>query len=646
MSAAGVGSAIQKGLDYLAATQAADGSFSTYFWPAGQDFCESSPKQTVFVPTLILGALAGISGAESICRPLAAWLLRQQGEHGSFNYWARTSPERTTSQYPDDLDDTFCALLALHAHDASLVDGGRLAQAVRLLLATESQVGGPYRTWLVEAGAPQIWQDVDVAVNANIAYFLRRVGVRSPNLVAFLDNAVQRGGFTSPYYYSKYPVMYYLSRVCEGRAAAELIRQLQIMQQGGHWGTPQQTALASSALGSLGQGVPAEASQLLINSQKADGSWPAEAFWIDRVAGNRVRVAGSAGLTTALIVEALNYCQARTTKHPRTSAQRPRGSQAAPKIVRAALTQIAELDSPLRQQCAIWVRRMEKGDTSGEIILLPQIFARGLAQPVPALSTDLIEYLCVANIFGWIAYTIFDDFLDGEAATRDLPVATAALRLSLINFRRALPDNATFQTMVANSFNTIDVANYCEVTRYRFAIKNDTVRVSAIPRYVLPRDVANRSAGHCLTPLGVLAALDIPPDDPRAIGLQDGFLHYLAARQLNDDLHDWQADLRHGRASFVVAHLLRTNGVQPGVYSLDKMLPQLERIFWNKELAVLCRKVRSHIASARIAYETCGLLTPQNILFELLERLDSSMDRTLNEQQKAADFLEAYRRPR
>src|SRR5438876_3918375 len=146
--------------------------------------------------------------------------------------------------YPDDLDDTFCALSALRLHDPDLVNEAALGRVVHLLVALETQVGGPYRTWIAPEDAPAVWRDVDLAVNANIAYFLRLTGTTLPGLTAIMEQGIMAKTLSSPYYPSLYPVAYFVARAYQGPEGVALANQLRSLQKNDHWGTPLQTALA------------------------------------------------------------------------------------------------------------------------------------------------------------------------------------------------------------------------------------------------------------------------------------------------------------------------------------------------------------------------------------------------------------------
>src|SRR5262249_49160595 len=137
---------------------------------ASADYSSPLTYRTTFFTSNILAALAVTHDPAlfEVKQKSVGFLLNQKSPQWSFNYWDRQSPEFRELPYPDDLDDPFCALAALTATDPQLITGQALAHAVNLLTATEVKPGGPYRTWLVTAAAEAVWQDVDLAVNANV----------------------------------------------------------------------------------------------------------------------------------------------------------------------------------------------------------------------------------------------------------------------------------------------------------------------------------------------------------------------------------------------------------------------------------------------------------------------------------------------
>lgn len=638
--------AMQRGMAFIKSVQQPDGSFTSLSSPSETPFKSVSSYQTVFGPALILASLARLDTptAMIVRKKLAGWLLDQKSPSWSFNYWAKSSPQRASLPYPDDLDDTFCALIALYRHDPSIINAECLGGVVRLLTAAEQQVGGPYCTWLVGSDTPKVWRDIDLAVNSNIAYFLGLVAEPLPNLTAMIETAIKTRSFTSPYYTSAYPILYYLGRAYHGPLGNELTRYIKQRQRGGWWGSPLNTSLAILSLTSQGatDGL-AQAWPKLLSSQLPDGSWPAEAFCLDPAIKGRAHYSGSAALTTALAIEALSsQPPARIKASVKIS---PTSDKRADIIYKKAADMAAggnQLSALTRQNIAR-LNYMKAGDKDNEIVLLPYIFNDSLLDPIDSKQRGLLVNLSLGNLYGWTAYTIYDDFLDGEGDPKLLSVANSALRKSLKCFGLALPGNQRFHKLVDDTFDTIDQANAWELEHCRMAVSGKNIVIGRLPKFTKILDLADRSLGHTLPIAGVLAAGGIPIDDSRARSLLRATRHYLVARQLNDDLHDWEKDLRGGLSTFVVTTVLRELSLPAGEHSLDDLMPKLQRQFWHHTLNQVCRVMRKHTAMARRYAESSHLLGQPNIITELVDKIDASVDKTLLEQSEAKSFLDAYR---
>jgi hypothetical protein len=632
--------AIASGVTSLRRTQAADGHFDTFYSPTAEPFQAQAPYQTTFLPSLILAALGRVDGSAGVREPLAEWLLKQHTPAWSYNYWPLDSPERAKMAYPDDLDDTFCALAGLYLHDPMLIDATVWGKIVRLLLATESKVGGPYRTWVMPPSAPKAWLDVDVAVNANVAYFLRLGSQQLPNITRYLEQAIRKKLFTSPYYPSPYPILYYIARAYRGERQHELAAYILGQRSAdGHWGTPLATALMLSALDELGDASPQEtALSYILDAQQRDGSWPAEPFWLEI----KYMLSGSPGLSTALILEALQkHMPAAAAPQGRKTDRR--GEKLCEQIVAEVGKRSGSLGPALRAQAKPTFKRMVAGDHNREIMLLAHFFTESLQKPA-TIPLATLRNLGLANLYGWTAYTIYDDVLDSGGDTRLLCIANTSLRWSLEAFQSAAPDSPAYQIFVGKIFETIDNANAWEASHCRFGLFNGKVSVGPLPDYGNLSKLAERSLGHALTPLGILAALGILPDDPRGRSLVRALKHYLIARQLGDDMRDWEEDLRAGQCSYVVAELLKACGVKPGVYSFDTVVPKMRAQAWSRTLVVIGAQVLEHIELARRDLKKSRLVRPDSLVGQLLDDLQTATNHTLAEHADAKTFLKSYQK--
>lgn len=640
---------LTKGLAYLAKAQRPDGGFDSFSSPSTTPFKKAFTYQTTFVPAIMLAALSGpqTPTGRRITRQLAGYLKAQRSPGWSFNYWAADSPERLARPYPDDLDDTACALAGLFLYQSSLITAEVLAAFVKLLLATEAQVGGPYKTWLIPAGADNRWSDIDLAANANVAYFLSLVSQPLPNVTALMEQAIGREQLSSPYYPSTYPILYYLARAYEG-PLTKTLRGIARRSLGTK--ANQLNALENALLLSASLRLNVKAAKIvadLLAAQRPDGSWPAEAFCLDPARGHKTYYHGSESLTTALALEALASYQERS--------QEVKAAPAKPKAGRrthaAFQSQVAArnrhdwlaLKPELRDNAQEFLRSITKSSDSAEIVALPQAFNKSLVRPLDKTQDRLLMNLGLANLYGWAAYTIYDDFLDDEGQPALLPVATTALRYSLEAFDKALPGDQAFRTLVRQTFDRIDGANAWELAHCRLGRQDQKLVIAALPDYGDLAGLAERSLGHSLTPLAVLRAKGIGLNSSSFHATQQAFIHYLAARQLNDDAHDWETDLRNGHTTYVVTRLLSDARVKPGSYGWSKLLSLVQKPFWRVTLPKICHDISQQTKLSRDSLAQLPELQPSNVLAKLLDRIDASVAETLAVQRQTQTFLAHYK---
>lgn len=638
--------AIERGLAFLVESQEADGGFVSFSSASINTFRRLRSWQTTFVPALMMISLSGLDGPKAlgVRNKLATFLLAQKDANWSFNYWSRAAPEYTAQAYPNDLDDTFCALAGLYLHDPSLVDAAALAKIVKLLVATETNVGGPYRTWLVPADSQPIWLDVDVAVNSNIAYFLSFVSNRLPRLDSMMGRAIAADSFSSPYYPSEYAFLYYFSRSYKGSQRSRLLRKARRLHAAASTDLDRALCLLTRLRLGDTKNMSGRVKDLLRN-QRRDGSWPAAAFYADPVKNGKAYYNGAAALTTAFVLEALQLYSQSNQPAP---AKRVQSAGSNHRELRRTVLALAEKQSQgLGRDLRAATRRalgQVAGSSNGpEIIGLAQRFSESLAGPAKKLPAGLTETLGLANLYGWLAYTIYDDFIDEEGKPEMIPVANTALRRSLDNFTEALPANKLFAAFVRRIFDAIDSANAWELADCRFRVRGKELVVGKLPDYGNLAKLAERSIGHALPPMAILAATGISVDGVASRRTLQTFRHYLIARQLNDDAHDWSEDLQNGHITPVVAQVLSGLSVKPGNHDLSKLLTMARRQFWRTTLPEVCLQMRRHVRLSRQNLSRSRLFKPDSFIESLLDGLETSTAETLAQQRGAEDFLTQYK---
>ncbi len=622
------------------------------------DFSEAQPCDTIFVTAFVLAATSHPPTRPLVnpfTRPLIEILASQINIRGSFNYWRKGSPSAERQPYPDDLDTTFCALTALAGQDGGL-DGKTQAQATLLLLAAEAQTGGPYRTWFVPRDAPEEWRDVDIAVNAQVGRWLATQNVALANLTAYADQCLRDNRLASPYYHSVLPTLYYLSSWYRGSRMDAAVWHVKTAQRDdGSWGTPVDTAYALSAL-LRWRGITQEVERGIVwlATQSLETLSRPYAICIHQNFNGKPEYVGAPAATLALCIEALSLYEERAAAPVSVAiaSEDPRNAQHAA-VLAQVMARIDAMPQPLREMTREAIQQLLKTDHDRTIVLLPFVFAGTLAPDLRARVPDvLLISLGVANVFGWTAYTLVDDVIDGESSALPLPTAHACLRAVDEVCLTVLSDASGFPGVYRKIMDGIDAANAWELAHWRLRAEQGTFRVpAAIPEHETL--AADRSFGHVLGPLAVLCAIGHGPESDMFRAVVSFFTKYLIARQLDDDAHDWEADLRRGQINIVSRDVLhswmdanpsRSPETDRPLYPTE--LPALRRLFWEDRVATHCTNVLRICDEAEQSLAAASsIITNPAPLLSLLTPIRASARRALKERETAQAFLAAYKQP-
>lgn len=663
-----ISNCLSRGLDYLASQQLPNGGFVGYSSQESGNWQNDHAYQTVFGPALILDCLNQLPDrlldsekpvANRVRDNLGHFLQSQQAVDGSFNYWASTESQRQIMPYPNDLDDSFCAWSSLLGWRPEQLTGSSLARIIKLLLSNEQAPGGPYRTWLVGDDSAPVWRDVDLAVNCNIARFLKMVGLTAEPLNRYLGQQIEQQNFKSTYYPSSYSVWYFLARAYAGsqrpklkqivgQQAEKLLDQLETTPAVKRQAESLNLALCLSALTLLqaDDRLRDSLAKSLFKNQQADGSWPAAALWIDPTRQGRTYHHGSAALTTALTLEALARYQANHKHTPSSrlaSADSHLEDKLSQKIFSLAEQRLSNSSEELSQPAQKILKQLKASHRQREIVLLPYLFAQSLVQPTVKPTLDKFIDLGLASLYGWMAYTIYDDFLDDAGQVRFLPAANLCHRLSLATFQQTVgPTQTAFLAYVEQVFETMDEANAWEVTHCRSTPGRPPLSLEQLPAFGDRHSLADRSLGHLLAPIGSLILCGRNLSSPAIQKLEQGLRHYLIARQLHDELHDWPDDLAAGHLSYTVCELWHDLSGRSRHQATNHQLP-MRRQFWYHSLTNICDVIDFHCQQASRAIASSHLLTAGGITDQLLSQLRTSTSQTRRQQKQLVGFLEEYR---
>lgn len=648
--------ALSQGIASLLNQQQPDGSFFSFSSPQKDNFSYTLTFNSTFTTSLILDSLHTLpptASLKKIKKNASMFLLQQKSAYWSFNYWARNSDEAKKMPYPDDLDDTVCALAALFHYDNKLLNGGVLAHVVQLLTAVEVKEGGPYRTWIVSETAAKIWKDIDIAVNSNIAYFLSLLSISLPSLTDFVEENLANNTLFSPYYPSEVPIIFFISRFYKGKYNDTLKNLLLAKRNSNYnWGNPLNTALAINALCNIQavQEINEKSILYLLQSQR-QGFWRPYAFYTGvNPKRDQTYYAGSSALTTAFCLEALNNYIRLFATYGRGLQKKSETHEA---LLHRAITQRVKnkflpLDKTIYKNTHKFIDELLKKDPLYQITLLPYYFAKSLTSKNKDITDEFLITLGEANLYGWIAYTIYDDFLDEKGDPHTLAIANIALRALCEVYETILPQQPGFVDIFHTIMDNLDSANAWEVRNCVLFIKNRSYDFNTfvMPDFLDNAILAKKSLGHALGPIAILFYLGYNKKSPEVQNLLLFFKHYLIARQLNDDAHDWEQDLLHGHINAVSALLMRTifkkGGPKSKKISIKRLLASLQKVFWHTTIDEVCVLVNEHIKNAKTALSNCTAIIDYSLFENLLAPHERAAKMALEERENALKFFDTY----
>jgi len=241
-----------------------------------------------------------------------------------------------------------------------------------------------------------------------------------------------------------------------------------------------------------------------------------------------------------------------------------------------------------------------------------------LALPVEQqakIEPSMLLKLRRANRYLWRALNIYDDFLDQEAQSAQLPLANGYYRRFLeIYYSLDLP--AAFYRLFRNVMDDLDITNRQEVQKHRLPIKNGQLTpTQKIPSFANLIDLSRKSLPLGLGAIALLYRIKPESKKTEITATLNFFRCALAAKQLADDARDWFDDLKDGRLTAANVLVLRA----AKRYRLPLDLRRQPEIFYllfaqeaskkiTADLSSLCRKTKKAAIRSHLALD-CRLLT-------------------------------------
>lgn len=509
-----------------------------------------------------------------------------------------------------DLLELFTVLYAL-SKEGVAQNGKQMACIAKRLLAAEQEVGGPYQS-----------EDdrMDLLTNAYIGAFIREIAEPLPRLEAYLRTHISQYDFRHSAY-TPQATAYMLLQTYPN----SMVRDFLCIEKQGV--SPQNTAfdLLSGAAGDSDAVI-----EYLSTSQLSNGSWLAEEF---------IKGQPSTLLTTTLIVRSLTK---DTSAKKQLSPGRNLEKELHSDIICQAFQVYNQTADPLKTSGHGSIEEIVQADKQHEITLLPFYFAQALGLAMDDKAIERYRLLGLANVLCWTAYTIYDNLLDNEGDPQYLSVANVAQRAAIGVYGQALGEKDEFLSYIADGFLGMDEANAWEFQHCRYTQQQENIFITTLPDFGELDMLASRSFGHVFGPLALVYSDQIAVTTYQKKVVESALRHYLIARQLNDDIHDWQADIKRGQVSYVVASILQELAIPPGSYNMERLLRAMRLCFWSRILPKLGRRILQHTDQARLLLKDSKLILNRGSIWPFIDKIEASARAALDTQADSQEFLFAY----
>ena len=281
------------------------------------------------------------------------------------------------------------------------------------------------------------------------------------------------------------------------------------------------------------------------------------------------------------------------------------------------------------------------------ITLLPYYFRKSLGKKTT--NETIAIKLGAAGFYGWMAYTIYDDFFDDEGDPKVLSLANVCLRELVSIYNSEFSKDEKFLKFFRNIIDRIDAANFWETNNCRARISGSHLTIpNQLPEYGNMKRLADRSIGFALGPAAILYLHRGNIESAEIKRLVAFFENYIIARQLNDDAHDWEEDIKGGRLSPAVTSVLKKYAKQTGNKSVKEInlkeeIGELQKIFWHEVIQDICGKTLFHVKKARKHLRDITAMENKAAFEGMLASVENSAQKALVEQKEMLEFLEEYK---
>lgn len=548
----------------------------------GTSFATNYKYRTNFSVSIILSVVNKILHNDELTKPsrkilekiqkdASKILLSEKTSTWTWNYWRKNSIEHSQFPYPDDLDDTSCALFGLlgyfKAKGFPENEGEGLAYFINLLNKQRIGKTGTYKTWILNGKRDNtVWKDDDLAVQSNIANLLSQRGVRIKSLENIFEMRIQGNRFNSKYYPGEAATVYFMSRHYNGRFLIRFGNKILERLRKNTEGLDHNLLVCALVncvnnltekdrnaryLGAWEYWLRRHFQKIATSSSLRNHAQ--QAFCNDPKRNGVPYRNQSATVTCLIEMEALSgFLELQRQKYERAA------ETAHLRLIKEKIECFAKnLPRQIRGEISSMCNRILNGENQEEVWLLPFWWSNNTT------SKKTID-LSYANTLGWAAYRIYDDCLDGTdpKSTRQLPIANICIYEAFATFlENSKGCNALIKTILQ---------------RMELAIAREGLNKEA-------ENLQEKSIAHSIGP--VIISVTKKGDVRGSQNILLFFKYYLTARQLADDIRDKLEDEKRGFRNL----------------ASDKSLPEIVR-----RMRTLTRKADLLLAKIEMGSEISG----------------------------------------
>jgi hypothetical protein len=596
-------------IGFLRSAQRADGGFDDF-----------SGREAMAVNALLLLFLPKKSGEilEEIRKRAASFILRYKKAGWVFS---------------DDFAFNFLLLAALAKHDAGIFGGRALAEILGALTNSEVAEGGPYYSSADREKA-------DLAANAAVGVFLSCLDVSLPSLDELAEKAIGAQDFSASAA-SPCLAIYLISEFYRGPERGVLAEYLleKISDRRISAGDEMLCFLSLLNLGC--RPAAAAEKEYFLRLAESGRLFGAEKL-LDRDFDNKEQVAQI--LNSALFLGVLTGLEKMfAAKYGKSAEEEKKETEMIKKIAALAEKRFFSLPEDFKKFANQEIGEVARRNSDRQMPLMPYYFRLSLGGKGKIFSDDFIAQLGLANAFFWTAFIIYDDFLDEEGEPKLISTANIYAREFTGFFRTLFPPKNKFNDFFTNLMDKLDAANTWEALYCRAKVSGQKIKIpEKIPDYGDYEVAYEPASAHILGSAAMLAELGFAVDSEETKNLIDYFRHYLIAMQFNDDIYDWEEDLRRGQLSTVIAMFLRDwREIHPKAEEIDleKDLLEARKLFCFTTLGKASAEALRHTAAARQALSRLKVIENPAPLEKFINLTENAARQAFSEQQKTKEFL-------